>query len=304
MIQKLLIQIIVLFLFSFIVNSQELDSSLVWDEKDLAWMGNNSSLPMEANQRIQYFIRTFQTRGKSTFTRSLAQGVRYIPLMKGIFQKMEVPEELVYLALIESGFDPHASYKTTCGPWQFTSTTGKKYGLKINSWIDERKNPEKSTLAAAQYLRDLYQQFGCWYLALAGYNAGENSIRKALRVYGTSDFWQFKEGGCLKSQTLNIVPQSIAAALIAKQPVKYGISLPNSNASFSYEKVTISQSVDLREIVRITEVDLRNLKELNPELKKLSTPPDYPEYELKVPAGKKEVVEKNLDYLYNAKRVN
>lgn len=303
MLRRLVIQILLLCFFSLIVNSQELDSSLVWDEKDLAWMGNNSPLPMEANQRIQYFIRTFQTRGKSTFTRSLAQGVRYIPLMKEIFQKMEVPEELVYLALIESGFDPHASYKTTCGPWQFTPATAKKYGLKINPWIDERKNPEKSTWAATQYLRDLYQEFGCWYLALAGFNAGEGSIKKALKRYETRDFWGFKTDGYLKKNTLNIVPKSIAAALIAKQPVKYGISLPTSNASFSYEKVTISQPVDLREIARITEVDLRNLKELNPELKKLSTPPDYPEYELKVPTGKKEIVEKNLDTLYKAKRV-
>jgi membrane-bound lytic murein transglycosylase D len=222
--------------------------------------------------------------------------------MKEIFQKMEVPEELVYLALIESGFNPHARYRTTCGPWQFTNTTGKKYGLKINPWIDERKNPEKSTLAAAQYLKDLYQQFGCWYLALAGYNAGEDSIRRALKVYGTRDFWQFKEGGCLKKQTLNIVPKSIAAALIAKQPEKYGISIQNSQAPFSYEKVNIPQATDLRNIARIAEVDLRELKDLNPELKKLSTPPDYPEYELKVPVGKKEVLEKNFAPISHSER--
>jgi len=302
MLRKLFIQILLLFLFSFFVNSEELDSSLVWSEKDISWLGENGSLSVDANRKIDYFIRHFQTKGKGCISRSLVQGEKYLPLMKEIFQKMEVPKDLVYLALIESGFNPHATYRTTCGPWQFTPATAKKYGLKINPWIDERKNPEKSTWAAAQYLRDLYQEFGCWYLALAGYNAGEGSIKKALKRYETRDFWGFKTDGYLKKNTLNIVPKSIAAALIAQDPKRYGIVLQSSGDSFSYEKVKVSQEIDLREIAHIAEVDLKELKELNPELKKLSTPPDYPEYELKVPTGKKEIVEKNLDTLYKAKR--
>jgi membrane-bound lytic murein transglycosylase D len=296
------LQVIALILFSFMVYSQELESSLVWNEKDISWLGENTSLSIEANRKVGYFIKNFQTKGKRSFTQSLVRGEKYLPLMREIFQKMEVPEELVYLALVESGFDHHANYRTTCGPWQFTSTTAREYGLKINSWIDERKNPEKSTLAAAQYLKDLYQQFGCWCLALAGYNAGEDSIRKALRIYGTRDFWQFKEGVFLKKQTLNIVPKSIAAALIAKQPGKYGISIQNSQTPFSYEKIKISQATDLRAIARIAEVDLRELRDLNPELKKLSTPPDYPEYELKVPVGKKEILEKNFAPISHSER--
>jgi membrane-bound lytic murein transglycosylase D len=304
MLRRLVIQILLLCLFSLIVNSQELDSSLVWNERDVSWLGENYSLPLEANRRIEYYIRDFQTKGKRTFTQSLGQGEKYLPLMKEIFQKMEVPEDLVYLAMIESGFNPHATYRTTCGPWQFTPGTAKRYGLKINPWIDERKNPEKSTLAAAQYLKDLYQEFGCWCLALAGYNAGEESIRKALKRYSTRDFWEFKKDGYLKKYTLNIVPKSLAAALIAKDPEKYGFTLNLSNDSLPYEKVKVSQEIDLREIARIAEVDLRELKELNPELKKLSTPPDYPEYELKVPHGKKAVVEKNLETISNVKRAH
>jgi len=302
MLKRLSIQIIVLFLFAFLGYSQELESSLVWDERDISWLRENDSLPLEANRRIEYFIKNFQTKGKKTFTQSLVRGEKYIPLMKDIFQRMEVPEELVYLALIESGFNPQAYYRTACGPWQFTSTTAKKYCLKINPWIDERKNPEKSTLAAAQYLRDLYQEFGCWYLAVAGYNAGEWAIRKAIKSYGTRDFWEFEEGGCLTNVTLDIVPKAIAAALIAEEPERYGISIHTSMPSISYEKVKIPQPADLRDIARIAEVDLRELEDLNPSLKKLSTPPDYPEYELKVPTGKKEIVEKNLDTLYKAKR--
>jgi len=277
---------------------------LVWNDKDISWLGENISFPIEANLRVEYFIKNFQTKGKRSFTHSLGQGEKYLPLMKEIFQKMEIPEELVYLAMIESNFDPHANYRTTCGLWQFTSATGKKYGLKINHWIDERKSPEKSTLAAAQYLKDLYQQFGCWCLALAGYNAGEDPIRKAIKIYGTRDFWEFKEGGHLKKVTLNIVPKSIAAALIAKEPEKYGISIQTPRDSFSYEKVRISQAIDLRDIARIAEVDLKELKDLNPELKKLSTPPDYPEYELKVPLGKKEVLENNLPKVSQSKRLD
>lgn len=290
--------------FSLIVNSEELNSSLVWNERDMSWLSKNYSLPLEGNRRIEYYIRDFQTKGKRSFTQSMGQGEKYLPLMKEIFQQKEVPEDLVYLAMIESGFNLHARYRTTCGPWQFTPGTARKYGLKINPWIDERKNPEKSTLAAAQYLKDLYQEFGCWCLALAGYNAGEESIRKALKRYGTRDFWEFKNDGYLKKYTLNIVPKSIAAALIAKEPEKYGFDLSLSSDYLPYEKVKIPQKTDLREIARIGEVDLKELKTLNPELEKLFTPPDYPEYELRVPYGKKVIVEKNLDTLYNTEKVH
>jgi len=288
-------------LFSFSAHSLAFDSSPVWDEEEMQWVRENGSLPQEASQRIEYFLRKFQTRDKGHFVQSLKEGEKYLPLMKEIFRKVQVPEDLVYLALIESGFDPHATHKTACGPWQFTPATAQKYGLKINSWVDERKNPEKSTLAAAQYLKDLYEEFGCWCLALAGYNAGEESVRKALKKYGTGDFWQLKDGH-LNKITLNYVPKSIAAALIARTPEKYGISIQSHNIPLSYEKVKISQPTNLRDIAYIADIDLRELKNLNPSLKTLTTPPEDPGYSLKVPYGKKAIVEKNLENLYLTQR--
>jgi membrane-bound lytic murein transglycosylase D len=304
MIHRVSILILLLFFFSFTAYSQECGSSPLWNEENLQWVRKNRPFPEEANQRIEYFLKKFQTKDKKYFVQSLEEGNKYLPLMKEIFQKTAVPEDLVYIAMIESGFNHHANYRMTCGLWQFTPATARKYGLKINPWIDERKNPEKSTLAAAHYLKDLYEEFGCWCLALAGYNAGEESIRKALKRYGTNDFWYFKDDGYLNKVTLNYVPKSIAAALIARDPEKYGISIQSHKTPLAHEKVRISQPTDLRDIARIADIDLRELKSLNPSLKTLSTPPEYPEYRLNVPYGKKATVEKYLENFYLTRREN
>src|SRR5512138_2640421 len=183
-----------------------------------------SDIPLTLNSKVEYFVRYFQTSGRNAFSRWLSRSERYIPMMKEVLKKEGLPEDLVYLAMIESGFSPHAySVAAAVGPWQFMSATGKRYALRIDQWIDERRDPLKSSVAAALYLKELYSLFNNdWYLAAAGYNAGENKILRAIDMYNTRDFWEISRGSYLKRETKDYVPKLLAAAIIAKEPAKYG----------------------------------------------------------------------------------
>ena len=251
----------------------------------------DSDLPLTLNSKVNYFIDFFQHRGRSSFARWLSRSERYIPIMKEILRKEGMPEDLVYLAMIESGFTPHAvSVANAVGPWQFISGTGKRYDLKINDWIDERRDPIKSTVAAALYLKELYALFNNdWYLAAAGYNAGENKILRAINMYDTRDFWEISKGSYLKPETKDYVPKLLAAAIIAKEPAKYGFADVAYLPAMDLDTVAVPTRTDLDLIARITEVPYQALKELNPELRRWCTPPDYPNYLLKLPKGKKEL---------------
>ncbi|NJD91488.1 MAG: LysM peptidoglycan-binding domain-containing protein, partial [Geobacter sp.] len=216
---------------------------------------------------------------------------RYIPIMKEILRKEGMPEDLVYLAMIESGFTPHAiSVASAVGPWQFMSGTGKRYALRIDDWIDERRDPIKSTVAAALYLKELYAMFNNdWYLAAAGYNAGENKILRAINMYDTRDFWEISKGSYLKRETKDYVPKLLAAAIIAKEPAKYGFADVAYLPSMDLDTVPIPTRTDLDLVARIVDVPYQTLKELNPELRRWCTPPNYQNYLLKLPKGKKEL---------------
>ena len=182
-------------------------------------------IPIVINAKVEEFVQFFQTTLKNRFSGWLGRSAKYIPSMKTLLKENGLPEDLVYLALIESGFNPYAySRSKAMGPWQFIYLTGKRYGLKVTGWVDERRDPEKSTIAAAKYLKDLYDMFECWYLAAAGYNAGENKIVKAMKRYQTEDFWELAKYTYLKKETRDYVPQMIAAALIAKDPEQYGFT--------------------------------------------------------------------------------
>jgi membrane-bound lytic murein transglycosylase D len=203
------------------------------------------------------------------------------------------------LALIESGFNPYAySRSKASGPWQFIYPTGKRYGLKADWWIDERRDPEKSTIAAAKYLKDLFDIFDCWYLAAAGYNAGEGKIAKAMKRYRTEDFWELTKYGYLKRETKDYVPQMIAAALIAKNPETYGFVGIEYQEPLSYDKVKVPEVTDLRLIAQACEVTIEEIKALNPELSRWCTPLNFPDYEIKIPFGKKNLFLKKFELLY------
>lgn len=260
-------------------------------------------IPIVVNAKVEQFIQYFQTTLRNRFSNWLARSEKYIPFMRNLLKENGLPEDLVYMALIESGFNPYAySRSKASGPWQFIYLTGKKYGLKVNWWVDERRDPEKSTIAAAKYLKDLYDMFECWYLAAAGYNAGERKIASAMKRYGTEDFWELAKYRYLKKETKDYVPQMIAAALIAKDPEKYGFTDIEYQEPLRYEKVKVPRATDLRLIAKACEITLEDLKDLNPELSRWCTPPDDPEYEIKIPFGQKEFFLKNFESLQSAEK--
>jgi membrane-bound lytic murein transglycosylase D len=252
-----------------------------------------SDIPLTLNSKVLYFVNYFQTSGRGAFARWLSRSERYIPMMKHVLKSEGLPEDLVYLAMIESGFSPHAySEASAVGPWQFMSATGKRYSLRIDEWIDERRDPLKSTIAAAMYLKELYGIFNNdWYLAAAGYNAGENKILRAINMYESRDFWQLSKGSYLKRETKDYVPRLLAAAIIAKDPARYGFADVAYLPPIEFDTVIIPTRTDLEQVARICNVPYQTIRELNPELRRWCTPPDYPNYELKVPLGKKEVFE-------------
>lgn len=243
-------------------------------------------VPLVLNQQVEKWMDYFQGRGRKYFVRWLARSSRYVPMMKQILRENGLPEGLIYLSMIESGFSPNAySRAKAVGPWQFMKFTGERYGLRVNYWIDERMDAEKSTLAAAQHLKDLYDEFDHWYLAAAGYNAGAGKISRAINRYQTEDFWEMSKYRYLKPETKNYVPKLLAASLLASDPEKYGFTEIEYQEPVPYEKVTVPEPIALETISTSLEIPVEILKELNPELRRGTTPPNYPNYELKIPPG-------------------
>jgi membrane-bound lytic murein transglycosylase D len=255
-------------------------------------------IPIVFNAKVEQFIQYFQTDIRERFVTYLARSERYIRMMKRLLKEYGLPGDLVYMALIESGFDPYAySRSKASGPWQFISQTGKRYGLKVNWWVDERRDPEKSTIAAAKYLKDLYEMFESWPLVAAGYNAGEYKIVRAVKRFRTVDFWMLTKHRYLKRETMNYVPQMIAAALIAKDPEKYGFTDIEYKEPLQYDKVKVTELTGLSLIARACETSLEEIKDLNPEVLRGVTPPNENEYEIKIPFGKKDLFFKNFEGL-------
>ncbi len=271
--------------------------------KDRPKQAQEFDIPIVINAKVEQFIQYFQTTARKAFSNWLARSEKYIPFMRNHLKENGLPEDLVYMALIESGFNPYAySRSKASGPWQFIYLTGKRYGLRSNWWIDERRDPEKSTIAAAKYLKDLYDMFECWYLAAAGYNAGEGKIATAMKRYRTEDFWELTKYRYLKQETKNYVPQMIAAALIAKDPERYGFVGIEYQEPLRYDKVRVPEVTDLRLIAQACKVTVEEIKDLNPELSRWCTPPNFPDYEIKIPFGKKELFLKNFETLYSGER--
>ncbi len=248
----------------------------------------HSHIPLVLNDHVQAQIDLFQTRIRERFGGWLSRSGQYLPMMQGIFREKKLPEDLVYLALIESGFHPKAhSPADAVGPWQFIKSTGQRYGLRVNKWIDERRDPVKSTLAAAAYLQDLYGLFQTWTLSMAAYNAGEGRIMRALASTDARDFWELRDSDHIRDETKAYVPKFMAATMIAKNPRQYGFFV-NYQAPARYEEVTISTATPLGRIAKAAGVSIQEIQALNPELKQSTTPPAYPKYRLKLPLGSKQ----------------
>ena len=255
-------------------------------------------IPLVRNKSVDQFISYFQNKGRRQFEIWLDRYYQYGPMLKNILNEYELPEELAYLAMIESGFNPKAYSKAKAtGMWQFMYSTGKKYGLQRNWYIDERRDPEKATHAAAKFLLDLYKEFDHWYLALAAYNSGPGRIHRASRLHQTSDFWQLHS---LPRETRNYIPYYLAAAIIANDPTSYGFKIPKTKPH-KYEFVEIKQSADLAVLANSAGTSLKTLKAYNPELRQSATPVDVV-YRLKIPVGKKDQFVTNFNSLPSDQR--
>jgi len=242
-------------------------------------------IPLVRNKQVDQFITYFTTaKGRKQFAIWMKRYMEYKDLILPILKKHKMPEELMVLAMIESGLNPKAySRANASGMWQFIYSTGKNYGLKRDWYIDERRDPIKATHAACEYLKDLNEQFDNWYLALAAYNCGSGRISRASKLHQTYDFWQMHS---LPRESRNYIPYYLAAAIIAKDPEEYGFTIPKVKP-FSYEEVVLEHSADLAVLSRVAGIKVKTLRNYNPELRQSATPADNP-YLLKLPKGKKE----------------
>ena len=252
-------------------------------------------VPIQMNKQVRAYLVYFSTERKAVITRYLARSTRYLPMIKEVFQEAGLPEDLAYLAMIESGFNNRAySPAAASGMWQFIKGTGLRYGLTIDSYVDERRDPEKATRAAANYLLDLYKQFGSWYLAAASYNCGEGRVQRELNQSNHKNFWELSANMCLPTETKNYVPQMIAATIIAKNPEKFGFKNVPYLPPVKYDKVPVTETTSLIAASVAVNVPADEVQDLNPELLRGITPPDAPSYTLNLPPSSKEKFLKNI----------
>ncbi|MEE2877282.1 MAG: LysM peptidoglycan-binding domain-containing protein [Candidatus Neomarinimicrobiota bacterium] len=242
-------------------------------------------MPLVMNSRVERAIKFFETDGRQAFERWLSRFPYYGPLIQKVMTEHELPEELVFHAMVESGLNPRAySRAHAVGMWQFISSTAKLYGLERTWWVDERRDPIRATVAAAKYLKDLYLEFDDWYLALAAYNAGAGRVNRAIRLHQSSDFWSLSS---LPRETKNHVPTVLATAVITRSPEQYGFEIPEEDP-FEFEEVTVEKSADLAVLAKCVGIKVEELRRFNPELRQHATPPEEP-YNLKIPLGKEEM---------------
>jgi membrane-bound lytic murein transglycosylase D len=243
--------------------------------------------PLADHPRIDKLLKRYTGNGRKTFGSWLERAGRYIHGIQEIFAEEGVPLDLAYLAMIESGFNPRAySWAHAAGPWQFIESTGNIYGLKNDWWRDERLDLEKSTRAAAKHLKYLHARFdGDWYLAVAAYNAGGGKVRKAVKASNSRDFWVLTEGKVLREETRDYLPKLLAALRVVKNLEDYGFADLNFAEPLTYETVSVATATDLEVVARLCGVSYADLKQLNPNLKRWSTPPQLRNYPLHVPLG-------------------
>ncbi len=258
------------------------------------------------HERIQKLIRRYTGSGKYAFGRWLERAGRFIPQIQLIFAEEGIPLDLAYLAMIESGFNVRAySWAHAAGPWQFIEGTARLYGLENDWWQDGRLNLERSTRAAAKHLKYLHKRFdGDWYLAVAAYNAGGGKIRKAVRKGGSRNFWDLTEGKVLQEETKNYLPKLIASLTIVKNLESYGFGNLKFDKPIPYEVITIATTTDLDKIASFCGISYKEIKELNPELKRWCTPPGVINYKLHVPFGSSQQITNLYKQLPVAQRAN
>jgi membrane-bound lytic murein transglycosylase D len=253
------------------------------------------NIPVIIDPTVEKHITFFNTSIRSRFEQWLVRLSRYRPLVENIFSEFDLPSDLVNLSLVESGFNPYAySRAKATGPWQFMKGTGKLYGLRIDHYVDERRDPIKSTVAAARYLRDLYDLFGTWPLAMAAYNAGEGKVMRALQKVQGESFSDISGTKLIRFETKQYVPRIMAATVIARNPDQFGFNQAPVPVH-QFEEVVVTRPLHFRAIANTTGIPYEELRLLNPELRREATPPDDSAYHLKVPVGTGVKVARLLD---------
>ena len=262
-----------------------------------------SDLPLMMTDQVAGYIAYFSGYGRDIFQGAYARSGRYHDMMVSILKQQGLPQDLIYLALAESGFHPHALSRVGArGIWQFMAGRGVGYGLHHNMYVDDRQDPEKSTRAAARHLKDLYNQFGDWYLAMAAYNSGPGTVQAAVKRTGYADFWELYNRNVLPRETKNYVPIILAATLMAKNPSQYGLDRVAMEKPDDYETVTIDYPVDLRLVADCVGATVADLQDINPSLLRLSTPRTGT-FQLHIPAGTKDRFESAIAAIPPDKRL-
>jgi membrane-bound lytic murein transglycosylase D len=251
----------------------------------------HSDLPLMMTDQVAGYISYFSNRGRGTFERAFARSGRYHDMMVRILKQEGVPQDLIYLAQAESGFQPTAVSRAGArGIWQFMGSRGKGYGLQRSLWVDDRQDPEKSTRAAAHHLKDLYAQFGDWYLAMAAYNSGPGTVQAAVKRTGYADFWELYRRNVLPKETRNYVPIILAVTIVTKNLSQYGFDDVSMDEPIAFDTVKINYPVDLRLVADCVDATPEQLQQLNPSLLRSTTPREGT-FELHVPVGSREQYE-------------
>lgn len=276
-----------------------------WDEKSIADKTILSDkvvydFPVVFNKKVDMYLNLFQNKQRNQFAHWLARSTIYRPMMEKELEDAGLPKDLVYLAMIESGYNQMAcSSAKAMGLWQFMRATGNQYDLHIDRYVDERRDPLKSTKAAVTYLSDLYEEFDDWHLAVAAYNGGPGTIRNGLKKYNVNNFWDLASKKYLSLETKRYVPKLIAALLIAKDPQKYGFTDISYYEPLRYDAITVGPGMSLEAIALISNSTTKEIKGLNQELRLGKTPLNTARYEAKIPEATADIARKNLSRLHS-----
>ena len=263
----------------------------------------HSDLPLVSNDYVDGVMTYLQSRGRGYMNNVLRGVGKYGDIIGEALRKQGLPQDLIYLAAGESAFNPFAvSNKQCVGIWQFSLGTGSLYGLKRDRWVDDRKDPVKSSAAAARHLKDLYQTFGDWFLAMAAYDSGPLTVQRAIEKTGYADYWELRKLHALPAETENYVPVFLATALIAKDPKTYGFDT-QPDPPLAIDKVEVDTPTDLRLVAQLIDHPVEDLVKLNPSLQRWTTPGNAPDFILNLPAGTKDLYEQAIASIPPDKRI-
>jgi membrane-bound lytic murein transglycosylase D len=252
--------------------------------KELNLENNYFDIPVVYNAQVRKWIEYFTNKGRKYFSLYVERAGRYAPMIGSILEQNNLPRDLIFLAMAESGFNNHAkSVAAAVGPWQFMPATGKSYSLNQNWYVDERRDPIKATIAAAQYLGKLYDDFGAWEIATAAYNAGEGKLGRAIKKYKTNDFWKLTKGKYLKNETKNYVPKIMALAIIGKNLKTFGFTEIDFRAPLEYKEIQVGPMTDILKLSTALNLNAEEVRKLNPEILRWFTPPNVASYTLRLP---------------------